>query len=74
VRQGDHEFKASLGYTERPCLKKKRKKSNAKHKYLRVVKKILVFRMYAVQTTKKKRKERKKGKEEGKKGEKEERC
>jgi hypothetical protein len=26
LRQEDHEFKTSLGYIERPCLKKKKKK------------------------------------------------
>jgi hypothetical protein len=28
LRQKEHEFEASLGYTERPCLKKKKKKNH----------------------------------------------
>jgi hypothetical protein len=29
LRQEDHEFKASLGYTQKPCLKKRKKPTYA---------------------------------------------
>jgi hypothetical protein len=54
AEQEDHEFKVSLGYTVRPCLKKKKKKKERK---IKPMKRINMGRSFE-QTQEKKRPKR----------------